>query len=345
MRKHLFVSLILIFLVFFIPWLSSGSVPQAQETPPQESVPVQPPPEENAENLQPTPQRIPTGAWDGAMMISVLLDGTVVEMDLGSYLIGVVRAEMPASFELEALKAQAVAARTYTLYKMANGGSANHPDADTCTDINCCKAYSSAEESAALWGTAAAEYEEKIRSAVTATDGECVLYDGQPVLAVFHSSSAGMTMNAQDVWSGALPYLVSVSSPESADTVPNYHSSATFTTAALRTTLLNALPEAQLSGSASNWFTNLRQQSNGTVTSLEVGGVAVTGNRLRTILGLRSACFTLSFDGDSVTFSVVGYGHGVGMSQYGANVLAAGGMTYREILAWYYTNTTVGIAQ
>ena len=192
------------------------------------------------------------------------------------------------------------------------------------------------------WGAAAGEYEAKIRAAVTETDGECVLYGGEPVLAVFHSSSAGMTMNAQDVWSSALPYLVSVGSPENEETVPNFRSVVVFPAGELRETLLSALPEVKLTGSASNWFTHIHQQTNGTVTALRVGGVEVGGNRLRTILGLRSACFTMSFEGENVKFSVEGYGHGVGMSQYGANVLAAGGMDYREILAWYYTDTTVG---
>ena len=254
---------------------------------------------------------------------------------------GVVRAEMPASFSQEALKAQAVAARTYTLYKIENGGSPNHPEADACDDINCCKAYMSAEEAAQGWGGQAASYEEKIRAAVADTDGECVLYEGRPILAVFHSSSAGMTQDAADVWSSSLPYLQSVQSPENEDTVPNYHSTASFTASELKARLQEALPGADLSGSPSNWFTNIQQQTNGTVKSLTVGGVAVSGSQLRTILDLRSACFTISFDGEMVSFSVTGYGHGVGMSQYGANVLAADGMDYQEILTWYYTDTTV----
>ena len=343
MKKYIVTSLILLILVFLIPWLGGESTPyhatQSEVPPPMEDNPQA---DDTAQKpAPPEVESVPTGARDSARIITVLLDGQVVEMDLGSYLVGVVRAEMSASFEIEALKAQAVAARTYTLYKMANGGSENHPNADTCTDINCCKAYQSEAESAALWGERAAEYEEKIRTAVTQTDGECVLYDGAPALTVFHSSSAGQTMDAQDVWSSALPYLVSVSSPETADTVPGFHSRAAFPAAQLRSILLEALPQAQLSGSASNWFTNMRQQPNGTVTALRVGGVDVSGNQLRTILGLRSACFTLAFEDESVVFHVTGYGHGVGMSQYGANVLAAGGMSYRDILMWYYTDTEV----
>ena len=177
MKKYFLISAILIFLVFFIPWLSGDDSPRALETedpePQQQEIPQES--GVNEEGKPPEPETISTGERDSAMRITVLMDGTVVEMDLGTYLVGVVRAEMPASFELEALKAQAVAARTYTLHKILGGGSENHPDADTCTDINCCKAYMDAVSAAALWGVAAAEYEEKIRTAVSATDGEYVL--------------------------------------------------------------------------------------------------------------------------------------------------------------------------
>ena len=176
-----------------------------------------------------------------------------------------------------------------------------------------------------------------------ATDGQCILYEGRPVLAVFHSSSAGATQDAADVWSASLPYLRSVETPEDEEAVPGYRSTVSFQAAQLKELLRAALPEAELGGSPSNWFTNIRQQPNGTVTALTVGGVEVGGNQLRTILDLRSACFTMAFDGDQVTFSVTGYGHGVGMSQYGANVLAQGGMAYDEILRWYYTGAEVGI--
>ena len=347
MKKYLLISLVLVFLVFFIPWLAGEDTPSAAE-PPGDERSEQPETDTPRTEHPPLPalpdgDKVTTGERDGSVTITVLVGETVVEMDLGSYLVGVVRAEMPASFETEALKAQAVAARTYTLYKIAAGGSANHPDADTCTDINCCKAYMDSESAAALWGERAAEYEEKIRSAVTATDGECVLYGGEPVLAVFHSSSAGMTMDSQVVWSGSLPYLKSVASPETENTVPNFHSEASFGASVLRGLLLEALPEAKLEGSASNWFSDLHIEKNGTVTALCVGGVEVSGNKLRTILGLRSACFTISFSGGDVVFSVMGYGHGVGMSQYGANLLAKDGMSYREILTWYYTDTTVEV--
>lgn len=342
MGKHIILSIILIFLLFFLPWLWGGPArdPLPDPLPAGDLPEAQPPEEASGEGGQAEAPRAPS--VDKSTPLNVLTGEKLRQMDMETYLLGVVRAEMPADFEEEALKAQAVAARTYILHKIASGGSPNHPQADACDDINCCQAYKSREDAAAQWGERAAEYEEKIRRAVTETDGECVLYDGAPVLAVFHSSSAGTTQDAQAVWSASLPYLKSVETPEGEDTVPNYRSTASFSAAGLRETLLAALPEAKLDGAPSNWFTDIRQQPNGTVTSLSVGGVEVGGNRLRTILNLRSACFTISFDGDTVVFSVTGYGHGVGMSQYGANVLAGNGMNYREILEWYYTGAEVG---
>ncbi|MDE7262099.1 MAG: stage II sporulation protein D [Oscillospiraceae bacterium] len=335
MGKHLVASLLLIILLFFLPWLwgepSAAAPPEPEpDTPPAGDTPLEEPdpePEPGADQLTP---------------LNVLIAGRLQQMDMQSYLLGVVRAEMPASFQEEALKAQAVAARTYILHKIAGGGSANHPEADACDDITCCQAYKSEADAAADWGDQAAEYEARIRRAVEETDGECVLYEGAPVLAVFHSSSVGTTQDAAAVWSAGLPYLTAVETPEDADTVPGYYSTARFPAAELKERLLAALPDAKLDGPASNWFTDIRQQPNGTVTSLSVGGVAVGGNQLRTALDLRSACFTISFEEDEVVFSVTGYGHGVGMSQYGANVLAAGGMDYREILEWYYTGAHVG---
>lgn len=338
MGKQIVVSLLLIFLIFFLPWLWGGPAPEP------EPAPEEPPAGDTEPDVPgPSPEKeAPGEGIDRATPLNVLVGGKLQQMDMETYLLGVVRAEMPAAFQEEALKAQAVAARTYILHKIAGGGSANHPQADACDDITCCQAYRTQADAAADWGEHAAEYEEKIRRAVTETDGECVLYEGAPVLAVFHSSSVGSTQDAESVWSASLPYLQSVETPEGEDTVPNYRSTAVFSASELRSRLLEALPDAVLEGSPSNWFTNILQQPNGTVTSLTVGGVELGGNRLRTILDLRSACFTISFDGDQVTFSVSGYGHGVGMSQYGANVLAENGMSYKEILKWYYTGADVG---
>ncbi len=284
------------------------------------------------------------GVSDRALTLRILIGGKIKEMTMERYLQGVLRAEMPASFEPEALKAQAVAARTYTLHKMKDGPVAAHPDADACDDIRCCKAYKTAEDAAADWGSMALYYEEKIARAVAETDGQVVLYDGEPILAVFFSSANGHTQNAGAVWQSDLPYLRSVSSPEDETLVPNYYSVESFSAERFRSLLLAARPDAELDGSPEEWISDVRRSDAGFVTTLKVGGATLRGNELRTILSLRSPSFTVEADAEGLTFHVTGYGHGVGMSQYGANALARQGKNAREILEHYFTGAAVGPA-
>ena len=286
----------------------------------------------------------PRGTADRGTLLRILHGGEVEEMTMDAYLRGVLRAEMPASFEPEALKAQAIAARTYTLYKMRGGPIENHPGADACDDINCCKAYKTAEQAAADWGSMALYYEEKLARAVGETDALAVLYGGEPILAVFCSSTNGHTQNAGAVWQSDLPYLQSVSSPENEELVPNYYSSETFSAERFRALFLAAHPDAVLSGTPSGWIRDIERSDADFVTTLSVGGVTVRGNELRTILSLRSPSFTVEAGEDSLTFRVTGYGHGVGMSQYGANALAQQGMRAEEILRHYFTGAYVGPA-
>lgn len=269
---------------------------------------------------------------------------TTEQMTLESYLTGVVRGEMPASFEMEALRAQAAAERSYVYYQMAAGRKDAHPDADFCTDHTCCSAYLSETAAREKWGGDFAPWNTRVEQAVSDTDGQVVLYNGRPILAVFHSSSAGRTAAAGDVWGGDLPYLVSVDSPEGEETVPNYYSTVTFTAAEAKEKLLAAHPELKLSGTPDRWFGAAAENGSGRVETVSVGGTDIEGTELRRIFGLRSACFTVAADSESVTFRVTGYGHGVGMSQYGANQLAREGKTWQEILEWYYTGATVGNA-
>lgn len=269
---------------------------------------------------------------------------TTEQMTLERYLTGVVRGEMPAAFEMEALRAQAAAERSYVYYQLAAGRKDAHPDADFCTDHTCCSAYLSETAAREKWGGDFAPWNTRVEQAVSDTDGQVVLYNGRPILAVFHSSSAGRTAAAGDVWSGDLPYLVSVDSPEGEETVPNYYSTVTFTAAEAKEKLLAARPELKLSGTPDRWFGAAAENGSGRVETVSVGGTDIEGTELRRIFGLRSACFTVAADSESVTFRVTGYGHGVGMSQYGANQLAREGKTWQEILEWYYTGATVGNA-
>ena len=278
------------------------------------------------------------GLPDGELTLRARIGGTLQTVTMADYLPGVIRAEMLPTFEPEALKSQAVAERTYICYQMAKGAKSAHPDADVCDDAACCSAYLSEEDARKKWGENFAVYEEKIRAAVAATDGVIMLYDNAPIMAVFHSSSAGKTAACDDVWSAELPYLVSVESPETADSVPNYYSVRTFSRDEFRRIFAAAHPNADFGGT---WIADRREDSSGRVESIAVGGITVSGSEMRSLYGLRSTCFTVE-TGDSVTFHVTGYGNGVGMSQYGAQELAKQGKSWQEILQWYYTDITFG---
>ncbi len=284
------------------------------------------------------------GQKDGGVQLTVKNGDAVEIMALDVYLQGVVRGEMPASFELEALKAQAAAERTYIYYQLAAGRKEAHPNADVCTDPSCCNAWLSEEAAREKWGGDFDGWESRIEEAVAATDGQVALYDGQPILAVFHSSSAGKTAGAGDVWSGDMPYLRSVDSPEGEETVPNYYSAAEFTAAEAKALLAQAHPELTFSGGPDKWFGAVEKDESGRVGTVEVCGAPLRGVEVRRIFSLRSACFTIDAAADRVTFRVTGYGHGVGMSQYGANELARQGRTWQEILLWYYADVTIGPA-
>ena len=318
MKKTVGVALILVLLLFLIPL----GIHQSKN-------------QEDPDNPPPQEQTLPQSGHT----LSILVGDQVQEMDLNQYLWGVVAAEMPASFSQEALKAQAVAARTYALSR-ANGASPNHPNADLCTDYACCQAWISREKAENNWGSHGAEYVNKITAAVADTNDQVILYDNQLIRAVFHSSSGDATQDAVEVWGNQVPYLQSVASPEG-DEVPNYHSQVTLTPQEFKDAFLAAQPSAVLEGDPASWLGDTQYTGGGSVHSITIGGVSVTGAQARKIFSLRSAAFTVAWDGTSFIFSVTGYGHGVGMSQYGANAMAKEGSSFRDILTWYYTGAQV----
>ena len=328
MRRSAAAALVLTVLLFGGAYLAAGKHP-AQETEPDGGA---------------VREQSAQGQKDGGVQLAVKNGDAVEIMALDAYLQGVVRGEMPASFELEALKAQAAAERTYIYYQLAAGRKEAHPNADVCTDPSCCNAWLSEEAAREKWGGDFDGWESRIEEAVAATDGQVALYDGQPILAVFHSSSAGKTAGAGDVWSGDMPYLRSVDSPEGEETVPNYYSAAEFTAAEAKALLAQAHPELTFSGGPDKWFGAVEKDESGRVGTVEVCGAPLRGVEVRRIFSLRSACFTIDAAADRVTFRVTGYGHGVGMSQYGANELARQGRTWQEILLWYYADTAIGPA-
>ncbi len=326
MKESLAAGLVLTVLLFAMSWL------HGVQTPPQQT-------ESAVETATLTTlQTAPAGKHDSDIWLRVKINGTVQTMTMAEYLPGVVRGEMLPDFDAEALKAQAVAERTYVCYQREKGAKAAHPDADVCDDANCCSAYLSRETARQKWGSAFDRYEEKIQACVADTDGTIMLYAGAPIMAVFHSSSAGRTAACGDVWSAELPYLVSVESPEAASAVPDYYSVKTLRREEFQRIFTAAHPDADFSGP---WITGRKENASGRVESLTVGGITVSGNEMRRLYGLRSTSFTVEA-GEEVTFHVTGYGHGVGMSQYGAQELAKQGKSWQEILQWYYTDITLG---
>ncbi|MDR1157439.1 MAG: stage II sporulation protein D [Oscillospiraceae bacterium] len=277
---------------------------------------------------------------DETHMIRVLVGDTVQEMSLAAYLFGVLAAEMSADFPREALRAQAVAARTNAVAKQraargAQGAPAAHKGADICDNFAHCQAYLPRAEALARWGDDAVHAADAVTRAIRDTNAQILVYDTQPIQAVFHAISGGRTERAADVWGTDIPYLQAAESPGEAE-APGYAGRVELPAAALRAAVQELAPEAALDGPPTDWFgTPVRSPSGGVVT-IPVGGVTLTGPQVRAAAGLRSANFEVSADGETLIFRTVGYGHGVGMSQYGARTLALQGRTYEEILMQYY---------
>ena len=272
-------------------------------------------------------------------------EGIVREFPLEEYLVGVVGAEMPAVFPEEALKAQAVAARTFIISKMNSADTEAHSGtgAYVCTDPGHCKAWKSDEELFSAWGgetTAAEDYMQKIRKAVADTEGEIVTFKGEPISAVYYSMSGGKTENSEDVWGGTVPYLKSVSSSFDQN-APGFSSEAVFTIDEFRRVITQENPAALLGDDPTLWVSDIVTSEGGGVISLEIGGQEFKGTRIRTLFSLRSHNFTLDFSDGLVTFKVKGYGHGVGMSQWGSRFLAENGKSHVDILKYYYTGVEI----
>lgn len=275
---------------------------------------------------------------DSGVTLTVLRDGGLVETTMADYLPGVLAGEMPALFELEALKAQAVAARTYMLYRSAHRPDA-HPDADVCDDPTCCKAWASEDSLQEKWGALYDTYAAKMTTAVRDTDGQYLRYAGQPIQAVFHASSPGRTQASGEIWNDC-PYLVSVSSPETAEAVPGLVSEVEVSRGDFHDRLAETYPDMVFPDDPAAWVAGTVENTSGRADYTTVCATDIPGTQMRSLFSLRSAAYTLAYTHrDTFLFTVTGYGHGVGMSQYGANLYARSGMTYDAILAHYYPGT------
>jgi stage II sporulation protein D len=256
---------------------------------------------------------------DEAMSVTVLVNGEPRDMSLGDYLTGVLLGEMPASFELEALKAQAVAARTYTLRRLGQGD-------ELSDDPAVCQAYVDPENAQEKLGEDWESLLLGLRQAVQETDGQVLTYEGELISATYFSSAGGRTESAQAVWGGEVPYLVSVESPEEP---------SSSTVSVDRETFLETL------GITETGVSSVTYTEGGGVNTMVIGGKTVSGTELRSLFGLKSTQFTMELTEDTVEFLVQGNGHRVGLSQYGAQALAQEGKTYVEILQWYYTGVEI----
>ncbi len=248
--------------------------------------------------------------------------GEIEEIPIDNYLYGVVSAEMPADYEIEALKAQAVVARTYTLYQIINS-KGKHGEADICDDSTCCQAWISKEDRLARWDEDKKDVNwEKIVKAVDITQGEIITYEGVPIDAFFHSNSGGITETAVNVWGGTnFPYLKSVET-SGEDVYSSYNSEVEISKDELINKLKEKHSDIQIDFNSENPIQITEYTESGRVRQIKFGNISISGTEARSLLGLKSTNFTFEITGDTVKFMVIGYGHGVGMSQTGADSMA-----------------------
>ncbi len=303
--------------------------------------------ESAAEAEKSLPESSVSLALPSAYLVLDTGSGEVLSLSPFDYVCGVTAAEIPITFHPEAVKAQAVAAHSYALRQM--GLQLQNPDpalkgAYLSTDPAHFQAYLSRGEREALWGEQFAENEEKLENAVSAVLGSILVSGEEPVAAAFHAISSGKTESAADVWGREVSYLVPVDSPEDADN-PEMYSEVTVSAeeaAGILGSLLNGL---SLSGDPAGWIEVTGRTGSGMVKTVSVGGAETDGETIRAAFGLASANFSVSCADGQITFTVKGRGHGVGMSQCGAEAMAQAGSSWEEILARYYPGTEIAAVE
>lgn len=257
----------------------------------------------------------------------------IEKISVSDYLCGVLASEMPVSYEKEALKAQAVAAYTFALYRAEHTSK----EYDVTDNYKTDQAFTPLEEIAEKWGDNASEYTAIIKSAVASVSGMYLSYDNQTALTVYHAISSGKTANCNEVWQKDIPYLVSVDSSFD-KTAPNYISTVSLSEQELKEKLKDFIT---FSGAPQDFFKDINKSESGRVATVKICNSEITGGDIQKALSLRSANFDITFQNDTFTFTVYGYGHGVGMSQNGANAMAKQGSDFEEILYHYYPGTEI----
>lgn len=321
MKKIVFYVVFVIFLIFIMPIIFTDKF----ETKEALSSDI----EENKFNL------------DDYSIINLLHieDGKIEELDLDTYLYGVVASEMPASFEMEALKAQAVVARTYTIYQIKNGGK--HENSSICNSAACCQAWISKENRFARWEESCREeYWQKIVNAVDETKGKIIFYNNEPINALFHSNSGGKTELAINVWGGNFPYFQTVET-SGEDVYTSYNSEIKISKDELIKIMLENYPKFEIKFEKEDCIQILELTEGERIEKIKIGNTEISGVEARKIFGLKSAKFNFEILEDSIIFQVVGYGHGVGLSQCGSDLLAKSGKKFDEIIKYYYKDVEI----
>lgn len=266
---------------------------------------------------------------------------TVEELNLDGYLLGVVSAEMPATFEQEALNAQAIVARTYTIY-VSEHNNGKHENADICDDSTCCQAWISKDDRLARWDEDKREENwKKIEQAVYSTVGKVATYNGEVIDAFFHSNSGGKTEEVLNVWGGTnLPYLQSVETAGE-DAYSQYASEVILDKSEFEEKIKKSHSDFSINYDEEECIKVLEYTQGDRVKTIKIGNLELSGVEVRGLLELRSANFNVEINENNIKFSVKGYGHGVGLSQTGADALAKQGKNYEEIIKHYYTGVEI----
>ncbi|MCI8486881.1 MAG: stage II sporulation protein D [Clostridia bacterium] len=336
MRKLTIYIILLILISFLIPIIFTRKFEDNKQTSSTS---------EHINNKEESTQKVDETSYDYKKynIVKVLhtKNNNVEEMKLDEYLYGVVSAEMPASFEKEALKAQSIVARTYTIYKIIHNGG-KHGEADICDDSSCCQAWISKQDRLSKWQELERESNwNKIMQAVNETKGKIITYKGEPINAFFHSNSGGSTEAPINVWGGSgYPYLQTVET-SGEDSYTQYNSEVNLSKKELINKMKEKYQDFSINFEEENPIKILEYTEGKRVKTIKIGNKNLSGVEVRSIFTLKSANFNVEIKDDNIKFSVIGYGHGVGMSQTGADSLAKQGKNSDEIITHFYTGVDV----
>ena len=337
MKKFLLYIIAFITIIFIIPIVLTNNKNIKKEV----STNVMLPEEEYVKINNNENEEIPESKNNTIKTIKLLKTktGEIKEMNLNEYLYRVVSAEMPATFSIEALKAQVIVARTYTLYKSQGK---QHQNADICDSYNCCQAYISKEDRLAKWDENVRQYNwDKITYAVNSTENNIIKYEGNPIAAFFHSNSGGTTEIPLNVWGGTgYPYLQAVTT-SGEEGYSQYSSSVILNQQELLEKLKVKYKDIQINFENLEDIKVIEYTQGNRVKTIKFGNKNISGVEIRTLLGLKSANFQIKKEGQNYVFYVLGYGHGVGMSQTGADSLAKQGYDFKYIIHHFYKGVSI----